>query len=333
MMDTSPGFPALLQAFFTQRLMNQRRASATTIASYRDAFCLLFRFVEQRLSKTPSSITMEDLEAPLIGAFLGWLETERGNSINTRNARLAAIHSFFKYAAWRDPGHSGLIQRVLAIPGKRCDRTPVEYLTREEVDALLASPDESTWTGRRDKTLLLVAIQTGLRVSELVGLNSEDVLFGNGAHVRCKGKGRKERCTPLRKEVTRALKAWLCEHSNQPESPLFPNSRGARLSRNGVGYLMDKYAKTARDKCPSLNKKRVTPHVLRHTAAMDLLQHGVDRSVIALWLGHETMETVQLYIHANLQMKEQALAKTTPLDVVPGHYRPDDELMAFLRNL
>jgi integrase/recombinase XerD len=332
-MDTSPGFPALLQAFFTERLMNQRRASATTIASYRDAFCLLFRFVEQRLNKPPSNITMEDLAAPLIGSFLDWLEKERGNSIRTRNARLAAIHSFFKYAAWRDPSHSALIQRVLAIPGKRSDRNPVEYLTREEVDALLAAPDESTWAGRRDKTLLLVAVQTGLRVSELIGLNHEDVVLGNGAHVRCKGKGRKERSTPLRKEVTKALSAWLYEHPNQPTSTLFPNARGVRLTRNGVGYLLRSNAKTAQRECPSLSKKRVTPHVLRHTTAMDLLQQGVDRSVIALWLGHETMETVQLYIHANLKIKEQALAKTAPLDVVPWRYRPDDELLAFLKNL
>jgi len=332
-MDTSPGFPALLQAFFTERLMKQRRASAATIASYRDAFCLLFRFVEQRLNKPPSSITMEDMEAPLIGSFLGWLETERGNSIRSRNARLAAIHSFFKYAAWRDPGHSALIQRVLAIPGKRSDRSPVEYLTREEVDALLVVPDESTWAGCRDKTLLLVAVQTGLRVSELVGLNNEDVILGNGAHVRCKGKGRKERCTPLRKEVAKALRSWLHEHSNQPGDPLFPNARGTRLTRDGVRYILCKHVKIAQKKAPSLSKKRVTPHVLRHTTAMDLLQHGVDRTVIALWLGHETMETVQLYIHANLQMKEQALAKTTPLTVSPGRYRPNDELLEFLKSL
>jgi integrase/recombinase XerD len=276
---------------------------------------------------------MEDLEAPLIGSFLDWLETERGNSIRSRNARLAAIHSFFKYAAWRDPGHSALIQRVLAIPGKRSDRSPVEYLTREEVDALLLAPDQSTWAGRRDKTLLLVAVQTGLRVSELVGLNNENVVLGNGAHVRCKGKGRKERRTPLRKEVTKALVAWMRAHPNQPEAPLFPNARGARLSRDGVRYLLLKHLESAQKQTPSLSKKRVTPHVLRHTTAMDLLQQGVDRTVIALWLGHETMETVQLYIHADLQMKEQALAKTTPLTVTPGSYRPNDELLEFLRSL
>lgn len=333
MMDTSPAFPALLQAFFTERLMKQRRASPTTTASYRDAFCLLFRFVEQRLNKPPSSITMEDLEAPLIGSFLDWLETERGNSIRSRNARLAAIHSFFKYAAWRDPSHSASIQRVLAIPGKRSDRSPVEYLTREEVDALLVAPDESTWAGRRDKTLLLVAVQTGLRVSELVGLNNEDVVLGNGAHVRCRGKGRKERCTPLRKEVTKALVAWMDERPNRPGAPLFPNARGGRLSRDGVRYLLLKHLDVAQKRTSSLRKKRVTPHVLRHTTAMDLLQQGVDRTVIALWLGHETMETVQLYIHADLQMKEQALAKTTPLTVTPGRYRPNDELLEFLKNL
>ncbi len=333
MMDTYLGFLGLLQAFFVERLMKQRRASATTIASYRDAFCLLFKFAEERLRKSPNNLTLEDLQAPFIGAFLDWLEAERGNSIRTINARLSAIHSFFKYAAFREPMYSGLIQRVLAIPGKRSDRSLVEYLTIEEVIVLLSIPDESKWTGRRDKILLLVAIQTGLRVSELVSLNREDVIWGDISHVRCKGKGRKERCTPLRKEVTQALKAWMREIPNQPLSPLFPNSRRVRLTRNGVGYLLSKHVENAKRRCPSLYKKRVTPHVLRHTAAMNLLQQGVDRSVIALWLGHETMETVQCYIHANLQMKELALAKTIPLDVIPGKYRPNDELLEFLKNL
>lgn len=265
--------------------------------------------------------------------FLCWLETERGNSTRTRNARLAAIHSFFKYASLHDPTHSGLIQRILAIPGKRYDRTPVEYLTRSETEALLATPDQSTWGGRRDRTLLLLAVQTGLRVSELIGLDCQDILLGSGAHVRCKGKGRKERCTPLRKEAVKVLRLWIRENNSQPSKPLFPNARGHRLSRDGVEYLLRKHMANAVQKCPSLRKKRVSPHVLRHTAAMDLLQHGVDRSVIALWLGHETLETVDVYVHANLQMKEQALAKTTPLDVSPGRYVPDDELLAFLKNL
>jgi site-specific recombinase XerD len=276
---------------------------------------------------------MEDLDASLMVAFLSWLETERGNSIRTRNSRLAAIHSFFKYAALHDPIHSGLIQRILAIPGKRDDRVPVQYLTRAETEALLEAPDRNTWGGRRDRTLLLLAVQTGLRVSELVNLNRQDIEFGTGAHVRCQGKGRKERCTPLRKEIVTALSGWLDERGGNPSDPLFPNAQGARLSRDGVEYLLRKHVSTALSHCPSLKMKKISPHSLRHTAAMDLLQHGVDRSVIALWLGHETLETVNIYIHADLKMKEEALAKTTPLGSSPGRYCPDDRLLAFLKSL
>ncbi len=332
-MKNRTNFSALLQAFFTDRLMRQRQVSPETIASYRDAFCLLFRFVRQHLNKAPSVLEIGDLDAPLIVEFLCWLENERGNCARTRNARLAAIHSFFKYAALRDPTHSWLIQRVLAIPGKRYDRVPVEYLTRTETEALLATPNQTTWAGRRDRTLMLLTVQTGLRVSELVGLDCQDIVLGNGAHVRCKGKGRKERCTPLRKETIEALHTWLRERDGRPSDPLFPNARGGRLSRDGVEYLLRKHWATAVQDCPSLKKKRISPHVLRHTAAMDLLQHGVDRSVIALWLGHETLDTVDVYVHANLKMKEKALAKTVPLDVPVGRYRPDDQLLAFLKSL
>jgi len=332
-MKTYSNFAALLQAFFTDRLMRQRQVSPETIASYRDAFCLLFKFAQQRLNKTPSALEMEDLDAPLIVAFLCWLEDKRGNGARTRNARLAAIHSFFKYASLCDPTHSGLIQRVLAIPGKRYDRVLVEYLTHSETEALLAASDQTTWGGRRDKTLLLLTVQTGLRVSELVDLNCQDIVLGKGAHVHCNGKGRKERCTPLRKEIVKALHVWLHERNGRSSDPLFPNARGKRLGRDGIEYLLRKHANTAAQQCPSLRKKRISPHVLRHTAAMDLLQHGVDRTVIALWLGHETLETVDVYVRANLQMKEKALAKTTPLDVPQGRYRPDDELLAFLKGL
>lgn len=332
-MNTQTNFPALLQAFFTDRLIRQRRASPETVASYRDAFCLLFKFAQLQLNKSPSKLAMEDLDASLIVAFLCWLENERGNSIRTRNARLAAIHSFFKYAALHDPSHSGLIQRILAIPGKRDDCVPVQYLTLAETEALLEAPDQTTWGGRRDRTLLLLAVQTGLRVSELVKLDSQDIELGSGAHVRCTGKGRKERCTPLRKEIVAALRAWIDERGNNPQTPLFPNAQGGRLSRDGVEYLLHKHVTTASQQCPSLKTKNISPHVLRHTAAMDLLQHGVDRSVIALWLGHEALETVNVYVHANLKMKEEALAKTTPLEVSPGRYCPDDRLLAFLKNL
>lgn len=326
-------FPALLQSFFMDRLMCQRRASPETVASYRDTFCLLFKFVQNHLNKGPSELVMEDLDASVIGAFLCWLENERKNHTRTRNARLAAIHSFFKYAALLDPAHSELIQRVLAIPGKRCDKASVQYLTRSETEALLAAPDQTTWGGRRDRTMLLLAVQTGLRVSELINLDCQDVVLGSGTHVRCVGKGRKERCTPLRKETADAVRLWLDERDGNLLDPLFPNAQGGRLSRDGVEYLLRKHVATALSKCASLEKKQISPHVLRHTAAMDLLQHGVDRSVIALWLGHETLETVNMYVHANLKMKEEALAKMTPLDVPRGRYYPDDELLAFLKHL
>jgi integrase/recombinase XerD len=332
-MITYKTFPALLQAFFTERLMNQRQASPHTIASYRDTFCLMFSFLAENHHKTPSMLKMDDLDVPVIPDFLDWLESNRHNSIRTRNARLAAIHSFFTYAAFHDPAHSALIQRILAIPGKRYVRNTLEYLTRDEVEALIAAPDLATWSGRRDRTMLLVDVQTGLRVSELISLDCRDVELGSGAHVHCIGKGRKERCTPLRKEAVEALRNWLNERDGQSDEPLFPNARGTRLSRDGVEYLLKKHARKAAVKCPALERKNLSPHVLRHTAAMDLLEHGVDQAVIALWLGHEKLETVQEYVHASLAIKERALEKITPLDVEPGRYHPDDQLLNFLRNL
>jgi len=324
---------SLLEAFFTERLMAQRQASAHTIASYRDTFCLLFRFAQERLKKAPSALTLGDLDAPFIGAFLEHLEKGRGNCARTRNVRLAAVHSFFRYAALHRPDHSALIQRVLAMPSKRHDRRPIEYLTPSEVDALLAAPDRRTWGGRRDQALLLLAVQTGLRVSELTGLKRQDIVLGAGAHVRCKGKGRKERCTPLRKDSMAVLRAWLREQPGHPSDPLFPNRRGGALSRDGVEYLLARHVALAQEGCLSLKRKRISPHVLRHTAAMDLLQHGVDRFVIALWLGHESIDTTQVYVHADLKLKEQVLAKTVPLNVSPGRYRPSDQLLAFLKSL
>lgn len=332
-MKTNNSFPGLLESFFTDRLMRQRQASPNTIASYRDSFCLLFNFAKQRLNKEPSILSIEDLNAPFIGSFLNHVEKDRGNCARSRNVRLAAIHSFFKYIALQDPSHSALIQQVLAIPTKKFERKPIDFLTNTEIDALLAAPDLNTWNGRRDRVLLLLTIQTGLRVSELIGLRCKDIMLDSGAHVRCKGKGRKDRCTPLRKELVAALRSWLKERSGQPDDPLFPNARGGFLSRDGVEYLLAKHVAVARQKCRSLQKKHISPHVLRHTAAMELLQHGVDRSVIALWLGHESLETTQVYLHANLEMKEKALAKTTPINVKPGRYQPDDQLLAFLKGL
>jgi site-specific recombinase XerD len=324
---------ALLQSFFTDRLLGQRNASPHTIASYRDTFRLLLEFAQRRLHKPPTMLALEDLDAPFVSRFLDHLETERANTARSRNIRLAAIHSFFKYTALQEPRISALAQRVLAIPCKRHKTKPIDFLTRNEIDALLAAPDQATWMGRRDRTLLLVAVQTGLRASELIGLRCQDVSFGIGAHVRCTGKGRKERCTPLRKDAVAALRRWIRERNGQPADALFPNARGHVLSHDGLDYVLAKHVATARLTCPSLTRKRVTPHVLRHSLAMDLLQHGVDRSVIALWLGHESVETTQIYLHANLEIKEQALARTKPFNGRLSRYRPNDRLLAFLKEL
>ena len=330
---TAASLPALVQAFFTDRLLRQRCASPHTVAGYRDTFRLLLRFAVEQLGKTPTELEVEDLGAPFIGEFLDHLEASRGNSARTRNARLAAIRSFFRYVALNEPAHALLCQRILAMPSKRHERRTIEFLDRPEIDALLAAPDTSTWTGRRDRTLLLVAIQTGLRVSELIGLRNQDVILGTGAHVRCEGKGRKHRCTPLRKDTVVMVEAWQRERRGLPEDPLFPSFRGGPLSRDAVERLVAKHTASAQPRCPSLKRKKITPHVLRHTAAMELLQHGVDRSVIALWLGHESVETTQMYLHADLRLKEQALSRTTPVGIKPGRYRPDDGLLAFLEAL
>ena len=332
-MTTHPNFSKLVQAFFTERLLRQRKASSETIAGYRDSFRLFLRFAAKRLKKEPSKLSLEELDASFIGEFLDHLEGERSNSVRTRNARLAAIHSFFRYVSFQEPSCADLCRRILAIPSKRYERRPIEYLTREEIDALVAAPDTTTWIGRRDQVLMLVAIQTGLRVSELSGLQRQDVRLGRGAHVRCKGKGRKQRCTPLRKEAVKLLVPWLRECSNEPQAPLFPNCRGGTLSRDAVERLIARHRQTAVRRCPTLKKKTVTPHVLRHTAAMQLLQHGIDRAVIALWLGHESVETTQIYLHADLRLKEQAMSRIPPLDVKPRRYRPDDKLLAFLEGL
>ena len=332
-MRTKATFPVLLEAFFTDRLMRQQKASPNTIASHRDTFRLLLGFAQERLKKAPSELTIEDLDAPFVGSFLEYLEKERGNTARSRNVRLAAIHSFFKYVTLEEPSCSALAQRILAMPNKRFKRRPIEFLTRPEIESLLAAPDQSTPGGRRDRTLLLLAIQTGLRVSELVGLRCSDIVLDSGAHVRCTGKGRKERCTPLRKETVVALRAWLRHRTGDSSEPLFPNARGGPLSRDGVEYLLAKHVATAMKQCPTLKKKRVSAHVLRHTTAMELLEHGVDRSVIALWLGHEQVETTQVYLHANMKLKEQALNKTAPFNGRLKRFRPDDELLAFLKSL
>lgn len=332
-MTISNRFPALLQAFFTDRLTRQRSASPHTIASYRDSFRLLLRFAKERLGKPPSALCLEDLDVPFIGAFLEHIEKDRGNTIRTRNTRLAAIHSFFHYVSFCEPACADLCRRILAIPSKRYERRQIEFLHREEIDALLAAPDTATWIGRRDRAFLLVAVQTGLRVSELIGLRCQDIVLGTGAHARCDGKGRKQRCTPLRKETKAVIASWLRERKGEPEDPVFPSIRGGALSRDAVERLISRHCNVAQQYCPTLKRKKVTPHVLRHSAAMELLQHGVDRSVIALWLGHESVETTQMYLHADMRLKEKALAYIVPLNVKPTRYRPDDQLLAFLESL
>jgi integrase/recombinase XerD len=330
MTDLAP----LLETFFLNRLIKQRQASPNTIASYRDTFRLLLRFVQQKLGKNPSDLLLADLQAPLITAFLDSLQTERKNSPRSRNARLSAIHSFFHYAATEAPEHSALIQRVLAIPQKRFDRKTVEFLTRQETDALLAAPERSSWIGRRDHALLLLAEQTGLRVSEITHLTRADLeVEGPGAHVRCMGKGRKERVTPLRKETCAVLRAWLSEQPAAPTEPLFPSSRGGFMSRDAVEKRLHKHTATAAASCPSLTNKRLSPHLLRHTRAVRMLEAGIDSAVIALWLGHESVETTHVYLAADLAAKERALAKTAPSPAAARRYRPPDRLLAFLNAL
>lgn len=322
-----------LQAFFTDRLIRQRQASPQTIAAYRDTLRLLLAFAADRTGSAPSRLDVGEIDAPLVGAFLDHLERDRGNGVRTRNARLAAIRSLFRYAALRHPEHAESISRVLAIPPKRFARSLVTFLTEREVEALLAAPDRTTWTGRRDHAVLLLAVQTGLRVSELVGLRGADVHLGPGAHVSCRGKGRKERITPLTRTTVAVVRVWLAERAGDGADPLFPTSTGTPLSRDAVERRIIRYASVAAARCPSLRTKRISPHVLRHTAAMRLLQAGVDTSVIALWLGHERVDTTQIYLHADLALKERAIARTAPPDAKPGRYRPSDALLAFLDGL
>jgi site-specific recombinase XerD len=330
---TATTFPALLQRFFTERLLGQLGASPNTIACYRDAFRLLLRFAAERLRRTPSDLRVEDLDASFLGQFLDHLEHTRGCSARTRNARLSALHAFFRYVALEEPSYALHCQRVLAMPAKRYERRPVEFLGEEEIAALVAAPDPATWIGRRDRTLLLVAVRTGLRNSELTALRRADVTLETGAHVRCLGKGRKKRCTPLHPDIIPILKSWLQEQDPDPGAPLFPGSRGGHLSADAVQRLVSKYVAVATTRYPSLAEKKITPHTLRHSTAMEMLRRGVDRSVIALWLGHESIETTQHYLHADMQLKEQALAHANPSGLAPGRYRPDDALIAFLEGL
>lgn len=322
-----------VQAFFTDRLTTQRQASPRTVAAYRDTIRLLLEFIHEQTGKTIYRLDWDDLGAATISAFLNYLENERHNAIRTRNVRLTAIRSLFSYAALRHPEHALLIQRVLAIPPKRFDKRIIEFLTAPEVDALIAAPDRSRWEGRRDRVLLLLAIQTGLRVSELIGLNCADITVGPGANVRCEGKGRKQRAVPINTPIQAALRTWLAERCGQPGEPLFPTRTGRRLSRDAVELRVATHAAAAAKNCPSLRGRKIHPHVLRHTCAMSLLHAGVDTTVIALWLGHAGIRSTDAYIHADISIKENALAMTTPTTARPGRYHPPDKLLAFLESL
>jgi len=325
--------PVLLQRFFTERLTAQMEASPNTIAGYRDTFRLLLGFARERIGRSPTQLTVEDLNADLVGDFLTHIESTRGNSARSRNTRLAAIRSFFRFVALSEPTCLLHCQRILAMPSKRYVRRAVDFLDQAEMDALLAAPDRSTWIGRRDHVMLLVALQTGLRVTELANLRRGDIVTGTGAHLRCEGKGRKQRCTPLRRETLKVLKVWLKERGGVDQDPLFPTYRGSKLSRDALEHLVRRHTVSAIRLCPSLKRKRVSPHVLRHSTAMELLHHGVDPAVIALWLGHESVETTQVYVHADLRLKERALARVAAPPSKPGRYRPDDKLLAFLEAL
>ncbi len=322
-----------LQAFFTDRLIRQRQVSGHTIAAYRDTLRLLLGYAATRTGQPPSRLDLADLDAPLIAGFLDHLERDRGNSVRTRNARLAAIHSLFRFAALEHPEHADSISRVLAIPPKRFDRALITYLTEPEVDALLGCCDQATWTGRRDHALLPLAVQTGLRISELTGLTRRDLHLGPGAHVACHGKGRKDRITPLTSGTIVVLRDWLSTQDSEPDAPLFPTRRGSKLSRDAIEHRLAHYTGRAVDTCPSLRGKMITAHVLRHTTAMRLLHAGVDTSVIALWLGHVSIDTTQIYLHADLELKEQALARTRPPNGRTGRYQPPDSLLAWLEGL
>lgn len=324
---------AYLQRFFTERLGAQMKASPNTVASYRDTFRLLLRYAADRRKKEPTALQIVDIDADLVAEFLTDLEKSRGNGARSRNTRLAAIRSFFKYVAVNEPQLLHHCQRVLAMPAKRHEKRAIDYLDRDEIEAVIAAPDLSTWHGRRDRAILLLTLQTGLRVTELITLTCEAITLGAGAHVRCMGKGRKERATPIRKDSIKLLRNWLAERKGMPEDPLFISNRGTRLSRDAVEGIVRRHVVTAAKVQPSLRSKRVTPHVLRHSAAMQLLHGGVDRTVIALWLGHESVETTQMYIHADMKMKETAIAKTRPIEAKHGRYRPSDKLLSFLEAL
>jgi len=324
---------ALVQKFFTEKLYTQMEASPHTITSYRDTFRLLLKFAGEKMGKAPTKLNVNDLGAEMIGLFLDDIENARKNTARSRNTRLAAIRSFFRFVAIHEPAYMLHCQKILSMPAKRYIKRNVEFLNTEEMQALLNAPDCSTWIGRRDHAILAIALQTGLRASELVNLQCCDIVLETGAHVRCVGKGRKHRATPLRRETVAAMKNWIKERSGTDQDPLFPTMRGGKMSRDALEHVVKRHTIIAAKSCSSLIRKRISPHVLRHSTAMNLLHHGIDQAVIALWLGHESIETTQMYIHADMMLKEKALAKMTSLSSKPGRYKPDDKLLSFLESL
>lgn len=331
---SAPTLTSLLQGFFADRLGRQLQASPQTIASYRDAIRLLLLFTSREARKSPEHLTLADLDAATIGAFLDHLDNERHNSTATRNARLAAIHSFYRYALPLVPDQAHTASQILAIPQRRGDRATVSYLTATETEALLAAPDRTTWFGRRDHALLLTAIQTGLRLSELTALRIQDVTTTTpGGAVHTTGKGRRERTTPLTRQTVAVLRQWLDEVGPEPTGPVFPTRRRTPMSADAVQRLVAKHAATAVLACPSITAKHITPHTLRHTAAMALMTAGVDTSVIALWLGHQSAQTTHIYLHADMSIKEDALARVAKPTTTPGRYRAPDSLTTFLEQL
>ena len=330
---TAMTLSALVQKFFTDKLYTQMEASPHTITSYRDTFRLLLKFTSEKTGKAPTRLNVNDLNTEMIGIFLDDIENARKNSARSRNTRLAAIRSFFRFVAIHEPAYMLHCQKILSMPCKRYVRRNVEFLNPLEMQALLNAPDCSTWIGHRDHAILTIALQTGLRASELINLQCCDVVLEKGAYVRCEGKGRKHRATPLRSETVTVMKSWLKERRGSDHDPLFPTLRRDKMSRDALEHLVKRHIKTACKSCSSLIGKRISPHVLRHSTAMDLLHHGIDQTVIALWLGHESIETTQIYIHADMTLKEKALAKMSNPSVNPSRYKPDDKLLSFLENL
>jgi len=323
----------LIQDFFCRRLITQRNASSQTIAGYRDTFRLLFRYAQEKMKKAPAALQFEDLDADFVLKFLDYLEQERGNCERTRNLRLAAIRSFLRYVSYRLPGSLSSIQQVLAIPLKRFDRPSLEFLQREEVEAIIAAPDKTTFSGHRDFVMFMTLYNTGARVSEIIRLQVGDVCLENKASILIHGKGRKQRSIPLWKSTQCHLRRWLLRLKSDSQDPLFPSRCGKPLTRSGVEYRLRLAVKKAAEQFPSLEKRQISPHALRHTTAMHLLQSGVDITVIALWLGHESPATTHMYVEADLTMKEKALQKLQEPSLRSARYQASDSILSFLESL